>query len=166
MLRELFAVTMAQNSRTLNLRPFVFFWILSINFFSPYVSQQNVISECKNRILVEMARTMLDEHRPQSFGPKQLTQLIMSAIAFYFKLSWTKLIKSYDFGQPTKVSHFRMFGSKYFIVKHEIWINWSHCVLTRFFVMHYIFKLIVYLNLRLNVLWWHVKSDSIRFCLI
>jgi transposase InsO family protein len=41
---------------------------LEHQFSSPYVPQQNGIVECKNRTLVEMARTMLDEHRtPRRF---------------------------------------------------------------------------------------------------
>ncbi|WVZ76246.1 LOW QUALITY PROTEIN: hypothetical protein U9M48_024235 [Paspalum notatum var. saurae] len=32
-------------------------------FSSPYTSSQNGVMECKNRTLVEMARTMVDEHR-------------------------------------------------------------------------------------------------------
>jgi transposase InsO family protein len=36
---------------------------LEHQFSSPYVPQQNGIVERKNRTLVEMARTMLDEHR-------------------------------------------------------------------------------------------------------
>jgi transposase InsO family protein len=36
---------------------------LEHQFSSPYVSQQNDIVERKNQTLVEMARTMLDEHR-------------------------------------------------------------------------------------------------------
>ncbi|WVZ81323.1 hypothetical protein U9M48_028713 [Paspalum notatum var. saurae] len=41
---------------------------LEHQFLSPYVSQQNRVVESKNRTLVEMARTMLDEHRtPRKF---------------------------------------------------------------------------------------------------
>ena len=36
---------------------------LEHQFSSPYVPQQNAVVERKNRTLVEMARTMLDEHR-------------------------------------------------------------------------------------------------------
>jgi transposase InsO family protein len=36
---------------------------LEHQFFSPYVPQQNGVVERKNQTLVEMARTMLDEHR-------------------------------------------------------------------------------------------------------
>jgi transposase InsO family protein len=36
---------------------------LEHQFSSPYVPQQNSVVERKNRTLVEIARTMLDEHR-------------------------------------------------------------------------------------------------------
>jgi transposase InsO family protein len=36
---------------------------LKHQFSSPYVPQQNGVVECNNWTLVEMARTMLDEHR-------------------------------------------------------------------------------------------------------
>jgi transposase InsO family protein len=38
-------------------------WGLEHQFSSPYVPQQNDVVERKNRTLVEMARTMLNEHR-------------------------------------------------------------------------------------------------------
>jgi transposase InsO family protein len=41
---------------------------LEHQFSSPYVPQQNSIVERKNQTLVEMAQTMLDEHRtPRHF---------------------------------------------------------------------------------------------------
>jgi transposase InsO family protein len=47
---------------------------LEHQFSSPYVPQQNGIIERKNPTLVEMARTMLDEHRaPMRFGSKRST---------------------------------------------------------------------------------------------
>jgi transposase InsO family protein len=61
-------VTMAQNSKILNLQPFCASLGLEHQFSSPYVPQQNGIVEHKNRTLVEMTKTMLDEHRtPRRF---------------------------------------------------------------------------------------------------
>jgi transposase InsO family protein len=46
---------------------------LKHQFSSPYVPQQNGIIERKNRTLVELARTMLDEHRtPMRFWAKAI----------------------------------------------------------------------------------------------
>ena len=36
---------------------------LKLQYSSPYTPQQNGVVEQKNRMLVEMARTILDEHR-------------------------------------------------------------------------------------------------------
>ena len=33
------------------------------DFSAPYTPQQNGVVECKNRTLIEMARTMLDEYK-------------------------------------------------------------------------------------------------------
>jgi transposase InsO family protein len=42
-------------------------------FLAPRVPQQNGIVECKNCTLVEMARTMLDEHgTPRRFGAETI----------------------------------------------------------------------------------------------
>jgi transposase InsO family protein len=43
---------------------------LKHQFSSTYVPQQNGVLERKNRTLVEMARTMLEEHLTASFRPK------------------------------------------------------------------------------------------------
>ena len=40
---------------------------------APYTPQQNGVVECKNRTLVEMARTMLDEYKtPRHFWPEAI----------------------------------------------------------------------------------------------
>jgi transposase InsO family protein len=54
---------MAQNSRILILKPFCASLGLEHKFSSPYVPQQNDVVERKNHTLVEMTKTMLDEHR-------------------------------------------------------------------------------------------------------
>jgi transposase InsO family protein len=46
---------------------------LEYQFSSPYVPQQNGIVERKNQTLVEMARTMLDEHKtPRRYWAKAI----------------------------------------------------------------------------------------------
>jgi transposase InsO family protein len=45
-------------------------------FSSPYMSQQNGVVERKNRTLLDMARTMLDEYKTSDqFGPRRSTPL-------------------------------------------------------------------------------------------
>jgi transposase InsO family protein len=61
---------------------------LENKFSSPYVPQQNGIVECKNRTLVEMAQTMLDEHRTsRRFGPKRSTLPTMCRTTIFFEIS-------------------------------------------------------------------------------
>jgi transposase InsO family protein len=55
-------VTMAHNSKTLIFRSFCAYLGLVHQFSSPNVPQQNDIIERKNQTLVEVARTMLNEH--------------------------------------------------------------------------------------------------------
>jgi transposase InsO family protein len=53
---------MAHNSKTLIFRSFCAYLGLVHQFSSPNVPQQNDIIERKNQTLVEVARTMLNEH--------------------------------------------------------------------------------------------------------
>jgi transposase InsO family protein len=58
---------------------------LEHQFSSLYVPQQNGIIERKNSTLVEMARTMLDEHRaPRCFGSKRSTLPFMCRTTSFF----------------------------------------------------------------------------------
>jgi transposase InsO family protein len=60
---------------------------LEHQFSSLYVPRQNGIVEHKNQTLVEMARTMFDEHRtPSVFGPKRSTLHAMCSITSFFEL--------------------------------------------------------------------------------
>ncbi|WVZ95767.1 hypothetical protein U9M48_041491 [Paspalum notatum var. saurae] len=74
---------------------------LEHQFSSPY----NGVVECKNRTLVEMARTMLDEHRtPRKFWAEAIN---------------TACYTSYElrFGRQPKVSHLRVFNCRCFVLK-------------------------------------------------
>jgi hypothetical protein len=57
------AMTMAQNSETLILKPFVMTWVLNTSFRVRICLPRMVLWKGKNRTLCEMDRTMLDEHR-------------------------------------------------------------------------------------------------------
>jgi hypothetical protein len=86
-------------------------------FCSPYTPQQNGVVKMKNRTLLDMARTMLDEY-------KTLDQFWAEAInaAFYSinRLYLHRILKktSYELltGKKPNVSYFRVFGSKCFIL--------------------------------------------------
>jgi transposase InsO family protein len=54
-------------------------------FSSPYTPQQNGVVERKNRTLLDMARTMLDEYKtPDRFGPRQLTPPATPSTSYIF----------------------------------------------------------------------------------
>ena len=51
----------------------IFFVVITHEFSAPYTPQQNGVVECKNRTLIEMARTMLDEYNtPRKFCPEAI----------------------------------------------------------------------------------------------
>jgi hypothetical protein len=87
-------------------------------FSAPHVIQQNGVMEQKNHTLVEMARTMLDEHRtPRSFW--------VDAISTACYISNRILLRSilhltpYElcFGHMPSISQLRSFGCKCFVLK-------------------------------------------------
>jgi hypothetical protein len=83
------------------------------------VPQQNGVMERKNRTLVEMARTMLDEHRtPRHFWAEaiNIACYISNRIFLHSLLNLTPF--ELRFGHQPSVSHLRPFGCKCFILKH------------------------------------------------
>jgi transposase InsO family protein len=67
---------------------------LEHQFSSPYVPQQNGVVEHKNRTLVEMSRTMLDEHRtPRRYWAEAINTVYH---IFSFELSRRRLFMSCD----------------------------------------------------------------------
>jgi len=84
---------------------------LEHQFSSPYVPQQNGIVERKNRTLVEMARTMLDEHRtPRRFWAEAINTACHVSNRIFLRAFLNKTSYELRFGRPPKVSHFRVFG--------------------------------------------------------
>jgi hypothetical protein len=85
-------------------------------FSSPYTPQQNGVVEKKNRTLLDMARTMLEEY-------KTLNQFWVEAIntaCYSNRLYLHQILKktSYELliGKKPNVSYFIVFGSKCFIL--------------------------------------------------
>jgi hypothetical protein len=82
------------------------------------VPQQNGVMKHKNRTLVEMARTMLDEHMiPRHFWAEAINTAcyILNRIFLHSLLNLTPFELCFRC-QPS-VSHLRPFGYKYFILK-------------------------------------------------
>jgi hypothetical protein len=82
------------------------------------VPQQNGVAECINHTLVEMARTMLDEHRtPRCFWAEAINTAcyISNQIFPCSLLNLTPF--ELRFGRQPSVSHHRLSGCKCFILK-------------------------------------------------
>jgi hypothetical protein len=87
-------------------------------FSAPCVPQQNGVVKQKNRTLVEMARTMLDEHMtPRRFWADAIstTCYISNRIFLHSFLHLTPF--ELRFGRKPSASHFRPFGCKCFFLK-------------------------------------------------
>jgi transposase InsO family protein len=86
-------------------------------FFSPYTPQQNGVVERKNRTLLDMARTMLDEYKTSD---RFWAEAVNTACYAINRLYLHRILKktSYELltGKKPNVSYFRVFGSKCFIL--------------------------------------------------
>jgi hypothetical protein len=82
------------------------------------VSKQNFIVEHKNQTLVEMARTMLDEHRtPRRFWAEAINTACDVSNCIFLRAFLNNTSYELWFGQPPKASHFRVFGYRCFVLK-------------------------------------------------
>jgi hypothetical protein len=82
-------------------------------FSSPYTPKENGVVERKNRTLLDMARTMLDEYKtPDRFWAEAINTACYSINRLY--LHWILKKTSYELltGKKINVSYFRVFGSK------------------------------------------------------
>jgi hypothetical protein len=86
-------------------------------FSSPYTPQQNGVVERKNRTLLDMARTMLDEYKTSD---RFWAEAINTACYSFNRLYLHRILKktSYELltGKKHNVSYFRVFGRKCFIL--------------------------------------------------
>jgi hypothetical protein len=86
-------------------------------FSSPYTPQQNVVVERKNRTLLDMARTMLDEYKtPDRFWAEAINTACYSINRLYLHRILKKTSYELLTGKKPNVSYFRVFGSKCFIL--------------------------------------------------
>jgi hypothetical protein len=86
-------------------------------FSSPYTPQQNGVVERKNRTLLDIARTMLDEYKTSDrFWAEAINTACYSINRF--NLHWILKKTSYELltSKKPNVSYFRVFGSKCFIL--------------------------------------------------
>jgi hypothetical protein len=86
-------------------------------FSSPYTPQQNGVVERKNRTLLDMARTMLDEYKtPDRFWAAAINTACYSINRLYLHQILKKTSYELLTGKKPNVSYFRVFGSKCFIL--------------------------------------------------
>ncbi|WVZ93435.1 hypothetical protein U9M48_039413, partial [Paspalum notatum var. saurae] len=91
---------------------------LEHQFSSPYTPPQNGVEERKNRTLVEMARTMLDEHRtPRRFWAEAVNTACYIANRIFLRAFLRKTSYELRFGRQPSVKHLRAFGSRCFVLK-------------------------------------------------
>jgi hypothetical protein len=84
---------------------------------SPYTPQQNGVVERKNRTLLDMARTMLDEYKtPDRFLAEAINTACYSINQLYLHRILKKTSYELLIGKKPNVSYFRVFGSKCFIL--------------------------------------------------
>jgi transposase InsO family protein len=91
---------------------------LEHQYSTPYVPPQNGVIERKNRTLCEMARTMLDEHRtPRRYWAEAVNTACHVSKRILLRAFKRKTCYELMHGRAPKVSHFRVFGCKCFILK-------------------------------------------------
>jgi hypothetical protein len=86
-------------------------------FSSPYTPQQNGVVDRKNRTLLDVARTMLDEYKTSDrFWAEAINTTCYTINRIYLHRILKKTSYELLTGKKPNVSYFRIFGSKCFIL--------------------------------------------------
>ncbi|WVZ93303.1 LOW QUALITY PROTEIN: hypothetical protein U9M48_039295 [Paspalum notatum var. saurae] len=104
---------------------------LEHQFYSPYTPPQNGVVERKNRTLIEMERTMLDEHRtPRRFWAEAVNTTCYIANRIFLRAFLGKTSYELRFGRHPSVKHLRAFGCRCFVLKKVGHLDKfeSHCL--------------------------------------
>ena len=89
-------------------------------FSNAYTPQQNGVVERKNRTLIEMARTMLDEYKtPERFWAEAINTACHASNRLYLHRLLKKTSYELLTGNKPNVSYFRVFGSKCYILNKK-----------------------------------------------
>lgn len=90
---------------------------LDHQFSSARVPQQNGVVERKNRTLVEMARTMLNEHTtPRKYWSEAISTAYYISNRVFLRAKLNKTSYELRFGHSPKISHLRVFSCRCFIL--------------------------------------------------
>ena len=94
---------------------------ISHEFSATYTPQQNGVVERKNRTLIEMARSMLDEYNtPKHFWAEAVETACHATNRLYLHKLLGKTAYELLTGNKPQVGYFRVFGSKCYILdKHR-----------------------------------------------
>jgi hypothetical protein len=85
-------------------------------FSAPYTPQPNGVVERKNRMIIEMARTMLDEYKsPHNFWGEAIATVVHASNRLFLRLVHIKMPYELLARNKPNVSYFRVFGCKCFI---------------------------------------------------
>jgi hypothetical protein len=92
--------------------------VVDQQFSAPHVPQQNRVVEHKNHTLVEIARTMLNEHRtPRRFWVEAINIACYISNRIFLRSLLNLTPFELRFGRQPSVFHLRSFGCKCFILK-------------------------------------------------
>jgi hypothetical protein len=82
-------------------------------FSTPYTPQQNGVVERKNRTIIEIARTMLDEYKsPHNFWGEAIATVVHVSNRLFIRPVYNKMPYELLTGNKPNVSFFRVFGCK------------------------------------------------------
>jgi hypothetical protein len=131
--------------------------MITASHSAPRMPQQNGVVERKNRTLIDMARTILDEHKtPRCFWADAISTSCYISNQNFMHSIFNLTPFELRFRRKPSVSHLRPFGCKCFILKHVIWTNLSLILLMTFcLVIHLMADLRECLTLRLTPLLSH-----------
>nr|CAE02852.1 OSJNBa0014F04.18 [Oryza sativa Japonica Group] len=89
-------------------------------FSAPYLPQQNGVTERKNRTLIEMARTMLDEYKTSDrFWAEAVNTACHAINRLYLHYHLKRTPYELLTGNKPNVSYFHVFGSKCYILNKK-----------------------------------------------
>jgi hypothetical protein len=87
-------------------------------FSAPYTPQQNGVAKRKNRALIEMSRTMLDEYKTSDrFWAEAVNTTCHATNHLYLHKLLKKTTYELFTSNKPNVSYFRVFGSKYYVLQ-------------------------------------------------